>query len=265
MGLAYTATNDTGEHRAGVEVSVVMPCLNEERAVGVCVAAAQQALRQARVRGEVVVADNGSTDQSAAIAASRGACVVHAPTRGYGAAYLAGLRHARGNHIVIGDADGSYDFASIGALLEPLVNGTADLVIGSRFAGHILPGAMPALHRHIGNPLLTSTLRLLFGTEVTDSQSGFRAFTGCAMRRMGLGEQGMAFASEMIIKAAWAGLRIAEVPIVYRPRIGRSKLAPLRDGWAHLSVMLRLRLSGPPGRDPAQRSLDRKHRRARRA
>lgn len=221
-----------------VEVSIVIPCLNEENSIGIVVEKAQQALREMGVSGEVIVADNGSTDRSVEIARSLGARVVEVSERGYGNALRSGIEVARGRYIVIGDADNSYDFLETSRLLVPLRDG-ADIVIGSRFLGTILPGAMRWSSR-IGNPLMTGILNLLFGSHFSDSQSGMRAFTREAWRRLRLQSTGMEFASEMLIQAWRAGLRIVEVPITFHPdQRGRPPhLRPIRDGWRHLKLML---------------------------
>lgn len=219
-------------------VSVVMPCLNEAQGVGKCVAKAIAALRQMQVAGEVIVVDNGSTDGSADIAARAGARVVHERRRGYGAAYVRGFEEARGAIIVMGDADDSYDFLDIGRFVEPLLQGSADVVMGSRLKGHILPGAMPWSHRWIGNPILSGMLRLFFRASVSDAHCGMRSLTRQACQRMRLRTQGMEFASEMVVNALREGLRIVEVPITYRPREGVSKLSGLRDAWRHVRFML---------------------------
>ena len=222
-----------------IEVSVVMPCLNEAATVAACVSQANMALADAGLVGEVVVADNGSTDGSPERAQEAGARVVPVPHRGYGAAYLGGLAAARGRYLVMGDADGTYDFGDIPAFVARLKEGN-DLVIGSRFAGRILPGAMPWLHRYIGNPVLTGILGLFFGQRVSDAHCGMRALTREANERMRLRTTGMEYASEMIAVAIRQGLKVAEIPIVYHPREGESKLRSFRDGWRHLRFMLLL-------------------------
>jgi len=222
-----------------LEVSVVMPCLNEAAGVGSCVLKARAALDRAGLVGEVVVADNGSTDDSPALAEAAGARVVHVAERGYGAAYLGGLSAARGRYLVMGDADGTYDFDDIPAFVAKLKEGH-DLVIGSRFAGTIMPGAMPWLHQYIGNPVLTGILGLFFGQKVSDAHCGMRAMTREANARMGLRTSGMEYASEMIAMAIRQGLTVGEIPIVYAPREGESKLRSFRDGWRHLRFMLLL-------------------------
>jgi glycosyltransferase involved in cell wall biosynthesis len=220
-----------------LEISVVMPCLNEEETIAACVEKAREGIRRLGVTGEVVVADNGSTDRSVAIAESLGARVVHVAQRGYGAAYRGGIAAAHGRVIVMGDSDDTYDFTAIDQLIAPLAKG-ADLVLGSRLRGDITPGAMPWLHRYIGNPLLSATLNFFFHTRISDTHSGLRAFTRATYDRLRLRTTGMEFASEMLIAAAREGCRIAEVPIVYHARAGESKLQTFRDGWRHLRLLL---------------------------
>ena len=219
------------------EVSVVLPCLNEEATVGAVVDEAFAGLRRAGVDGEVVVVDNGSTDRSAAIAKEHGARVVHEARRGYGSAYLAGLAAARGELLVLADADGTYPLDDLRPFLDPLREGT-DLVIGSRFRGKIQDEAMPFLNRWIGNPILTGTLNLFFKAGVSDAHCGLRAVRRDALQRLDLRTPGMEFASEMVISAVKRGLRIDEVPIDYRARGGESKLSPYKDAWRHMRFML---------------------------
>ncbi len=221
-----------------VEVSVVMPCLNEEETIGVCVEKALEGIRRTGLTGEVIVSDNGSEDRSIEIAEGLGARVIRQPKRGYGNAYLAGFNAARGEYIVMGDSDNTYDFTEIGALIRPLREEGAEYVMGSRFAGTILPGAMPWLHQYIGNPVLTRILNMMFGLKASDCHTGLRAFTREAYGKMRLRTTGMEFASEMVINAAKAKLKVAEVPITYYPRGGESKLRSFRDGWRHLRFML---------------------------
>lgn len=220
-----------------IVVSVVMPCLNEEETIGACVTKALEGIRRTGLPGEVVVSDNGSTDRSVAIATELGARVIHQPARGYGNAYRAGFEAARGKYIVMGDSDDTYDFTEIDKLIDKLREGN-EYVLGSRFAGQILPGAMPWLHQYIGNPVLTGLLNFLFGLKSSDAHSGLRAFTRDAYKRMRLQTTGMEFASEMVINAARAKLKVAEVPIIYYPRGGESKLRSFRDGWRHLRFMM---------------------------
>jgi hypothetical protein len=219
------------------DVSFVIPCLDEEEAIAVVVSKARLALDELGVPGEVIVVDNASEDRSAALAAAAGATVVHEPRRGYGSAYLAGLAAASGRYIVLTDADDTYDLSRIGEFVDRLRNG-ADLVLGSRFKGRILPGAMPWSHRWIGNPALTGMLNVLFGARVSDAHCGLRALRRDALERLGLSATGMEFASEMVIKASKRGLVIEEIPIEYRPRVGESKLNSVRDAWRHVRFML---------------------------
>jgi len=232
-----TTTEQTAEAKAP-EVSIVIPCLNEENSIGIVVEKAKRAIEMMGMSGEVIVADNGSTDRSVEIALSKGARVVHVAQKGYGNALRGGIEAARGRIIVIGDADDSYDFLEAPKLVEKIREGY-DLVVGSRFKGRILPGAMPWTSK-IGNPIMTFTLNLLFKVNTSDSQSGMRAFTKEAYRKMQLQATGMEFASEMLIKAGKAKLRIAEVPITLHPdKRGRPPhLRPIRDGWRHLKLML---------------------------
>jgi glycosyltransferase involved in cell wall biosynthesis len=221
------------------ELSVVMPCLNEEASVGLCVRKAWAGIEATGLRGEVIVVDNGSVDASAAVARAAGARVVHQSRRGYGNAYLKGFSAARGRIIVMGDADDSYDFTAIPELIRPLSDGY-DYVLGSRFAGQIRPQAMTWSHRRIGNPVLTAILNGLFRLRVSDAHSGFRAFTRAALDSLALQSEGMELASEIVVKASRANLRAKEIPITYHPRIGESKLNSLRDGWRHLRFLLLL-------------------------
>jgi Glycosyl transferase family 2 len=220
-----------------IEVSVVLPCLNEEATVGAVVDEAFLGLERAGVTGEVIVVDNGSTDDSAAIAADHGARVVQEQRRGYGSAYLAGLGAAQGELIVLSDADGTYPLGDLASLLQPLREGR-DLVVGSRLRGEIEPAAMPWAHRWLGNPVLTGTLNVLFGAGVSDAHCGLRAVRRSALATLDLQTTGMEFASEMVVKAAKRGLSIGEVPITYRSRLGDSKLSPYRDAWRHVRFML---------------------------
>jgi glycosyltransferase involved in cell wall biosynthesis len=222
------------------DISVVMPCLNEAASVGMCIEKAWEGISRTGLTGEVVVSDNGSTDDSIAVATRAGARVVRQPERGYGNAYLKGFAEARGRYIIMGDSDGSYDFAQLDRLIAPLREDGYDYVLGSRFAGKILPGAMPWSHRYIGNPVLTGVLNRLFKVKSSDAHSGMRAFTADAYRRMELQSAGMELASEIVINAAKVGLRGTEVPITYHPREGESKLNSMRDGWRHLRFMLLL-------------------------
>ena len=217
-------------------VSVVIPCLNEAASIERCVAEARDALAAAGLSGEVVVADNGSDDGSPELARAAGARVVHEARRGYGSAYLAGFAAARGDYIVMADADLTYDFAEIPRFVEHLENG-AELVIGNRM-DNIKPGAMPWLHRYVGNPVLTGVLNLFFRTGVSDAHCGMRALRRDVLPRLDLRTTGMEFASEMVIRAAKEKLDIRQLPIEYHPREGESKLSTFRDGWRHLRFLL---------------------------
>jgi len=223
---------------AAVEVSIVMPCLNEAETVARCIQKAQSAVEHLGLNAEIIVADNGSTDGSAVIARELGARVVEVARKGYGAALIGGIEAAAGEFVVMGDADASYDFGEIGPCIERLRAGY-DLVVGNRFAGGIEPGAMPLLHR-FGNPVLTNISRTFFHTPIRDMHCGLRAFRKDAFERMQLRAAGMEFASEMVIKASLKGMRIGEVPVVLHPD-GRSRpphLRTWRDGWRHLRFML---------------------------
>jgi glycosyltransferase involved in cell wall biosynthesis len=217
-------------------VSVVIPCLNEAQNIQQCVRAALAAIADMGVPGEVVVADNGSHDGSAALARAAGAFVVDEPRRGYGSAYLAGFAAARGRYLVMADADLTYDFNEIPRFVAALEEG-AQMAIGDRM-GNIQPGAMPWLHRYIGNPLLTGLLNLFFRTGVKDAHCGMRAVRRDALAQLDLRTTGMEFASEMVIRAAKLNMSIAEFPIEYHPRGGESKLSSFRDGWRHLRFLL---------------------------
>jgi glycosyltransferase involved in cell wall biosynthesis len=227
------------------DVSIVMPCLNERQALGHCVGVAHRALDVLRARhgltGEIIVADNGSTDGSQQLARSLGARVVAVEARGYGAALRGGFVAARGRYLVMGDADGSYDFLEAVPMIEALMGG-ADICMGSRFKGEIAPGAMPWKNRYIGNPVLTGLLNLLFQCKVDDAHCGLRALTKTCFERLRLDGAGMEFASEMLIKAVLLDQRIAEVPVTLRPDLrGRAPhLRPWRDGWRHLRYLLML-------------------------
>lgn len=222
-----------------VEVSIVMPCLNEAESLGACVEKARDTLQALGIRGEVIVADNGSSDGSQAIAEGLGARVVDVETKGYGSALLGGITVACGRFIIMGDADGSYDFTAIGPFVEKLRHGY-DLVMGNRFAGGIRPGAMPPLHRYVGNPVLSRIGRLFFRSPVGDFHCGLRGFRKEAIERLDLRTIGMEFASEMIVKATIMHLRIAEVPTTLSPalRTRQPHLRTWRDGWRHLRFLL---------------------------
>ena len=217
-------------------VSVVIPCLNEEATIQRCVRKALDVLAEHGIAGEVIVSDNDSEDQSARLAAEAGAVVVHEPERGYGSAYMAGFAVARGSYIMMADADLTYDFEEIPRFLAELDRG-ADMVIGNRMK-NIHPGAMPWLHRYIGNPLLSGFLNLLFRTGVDDAHCGMRALRRDRLAQLDLRTTGMEFASEMVIRAAKEHLVLRQFAIEYHPREGESKLSSFRDGWRHLRFLL---------------------------
>jgi glycosyltransferase involved in cell wall biosynthesis len=219
------------------EITVIIPCLNEEAGVGAVVDQAFEGIRRSERPGEVIVVDNGSIDASARIAAERGAIVVSEERRGYGSAYLAGLEAACGEYVVMADADNTYPLAELPEFVERLANGD-DLVIGSRFNGTIHGDAMPFLNRFVGNPVLTGMLNVLFGVKVSDAHCGMRAVRRDALPSLDLHSTGMEFASEMVFKAYRRGLTVSEVPIDYYPRVGESKLNRIGDAWRHVRFML---------------------------
>jgi glycosyltransferase involved in cell wall biosynthesis len=216
---------------------VVIPCLDEERAVGAVVEQAWEGIERSGRDGEVIVVDNGSTDSSAEIAKEHGATVVREPRRGYGQAYLTGIAHARGDYVVMADADGTYPVNELAAFVDRLDSGD-DLVLGSRFEGRIHEGAMPWSNRWIGNPILTGMLNRLFGIRVSDAHCGMRAVSRSALNVLDLHSTGMEFASEMVFKAFRRKLKVGEIPIDYYPRTGESKLSRFGDGWRHVRFML---------------------------
>ncbi|MEK6337081.1 MAG: glycosyltransferase family 2 protein [Acidobacteriota bacterium] len=216
-----------------------MPCLNEAETLASCITKAQSSLKNLNIAGEIIVADNGSTDGSQAIAARMGARVVPVAAKGYGSALMGGIAAARGRYIIMGDADDSYDFANLEPFFQKLRNG-CDLVIGNRFKGGIQPGAMPALHRYLGNPVLSGMGRLFFRSPCGDFHCGLRGFSKAAIQKLDLRTTGMEFATETVVKATIYKLRIAEVPTTLVPD-GRSRpphLRSWRDGWRHLRFML---------------------------
>jgi len=225
--------------RDDVELSVVMPCLNEAATVGICVKKAMDALELHGIRGEVIIADNGSTDGSQQIAREFGARVVPVETRGYGSALQSGIAAAHGEFILMGDADDTYDFAQLNEFVAKLREGY-DLVMGNRFLGKILPGAMPPLHRYLGNPVLTGIGRLFFKSPVGDFHCGLRAFRKDAIEELGLRTLGMEFATEMVVKATAFGLSVTEIPTTLAPdrRDRPPHLRTWRDGWRHLRFLL---------------------------
>jgi glycosyltransferase involved in cell wall biosynthesis len=222
-----------------LELSVVIPCLNEAQTIAVCIERALRAMADHGIRGEVVVSDNGSTDGSIEISTAAGARVVSCPTRGYGAALQWGFTQARGRYLIMGDADQSYDFSLLPRFMEEARKGSK-FVIGSRLRGQIEPGAMPPLHRYLGTPVLTWILNRLFGTRISDCNCGMRCIERATFFTLGVVSPGMEFASEMIVKAAVMGVHISEVPIdFYRDRRDRRPhLRPFRDGWRHLRLLL---------------------------
>lgn len=222
-----------------LELTILMPCLNEAETIGMCVRTARAFLARAGIDGEVLVADNGSTDRSVEIAERLGARVVYVAERGYGSTLLEGIEQARGEFVIMGDADGSYDFGQLEPFFEKL-DENFDLVIGDRFRGGIAPGAMRPLHRYIGNPVLSQLGRLFFPPGVSDFHCGLRGFRRASALSLGLRSKGMEFASEMIVRALLQGLRVAEVPTTLLPD-GRSRpphLRTWRDGWRHLRFLL---------------------------
>ncbi len=236
--LEVSAIPPAAEH-GGCELSVVMPCLDEAETLAACVTKALSFLDCSGVDGEVVVADNGSTDGSQEIAERLGARVVTVPVRGYGAALRGGIEAARGTYVIMADADDSYDLSDLSPFLERLRAGD-ELVMGNRFEGGIEPGAMPALHRYLGNPVLSLVGRVLFRSPVRDFHCGIRGFRRDSIRELDLRTIGMEFASEMVVKATLHNLRISEVPTTLRPD-GRSRpphLRSWRDGWRHLRFLL---------------------------
>ena len=228
-----------------IGVSIVMPCLNEAATLAACIDRAKQALAQIEAQhgllGEVVIADNGSTDGSQKIATDNGARVVDVPDPGYGAALIGGFAAAHGQYLIMGDSDCSYDFVESVPMVTALING-ADLCMGSRFHGEIKPGAMPWKNRYIGNPVLSAILRLFFRSRISDAHCGIRAITRDGLERLKLSSQGMEFASEMVLKSTLLKYTIAEVPVTLSPD-GRDRaphLKPWRDGFRHLFYMLML-------------------------
>lgn len=228
-----------GEEHSPVELSVVMPCLNESRTLAICIGKAQDTMRRLGIRGEVIVADNGSTDGSQSLAESMGARVVPISERGYGSALRGGIAAARGTFVVMGDSDDSYDFTQVGEFLARLNEGY-DLVMGNRFRGGIRPGAMPFLHRYLGNPVLSWLGRLFFGCPVGDFQCGLRGFRKGAIDQLKLQTSGMEFSTEMVVKATLFNLKILEIPTTLSPD-GRDRpphLRTWRDGWRYLRFLL---------------------------
>jgi len=239
MTVTTLVRADTDADRHAIELSIVMPCLNEAETLGVCIEKANRFLAESGVVGEVVIADNGSTDGSQKIATGLGARVVAVPVRGYGAALQAGIVASRGTFVAMADSDDSYDFLGLMPFVAKLRGGD-DLVMGNRFQGGIAKGAMPPLHRYLGNPVLSFVGRLFYPSQIGDFHCGLRAFRRDAILALGLKTTGMEFASEMVVKATLAHLRVAEVPTTLSPD-GRSRpphLRSWRDGWRHLKFLL---------------------------
>ena len=222
-----------------LELTILMPCLNEAETLSICIKKAKESLSRCGIIGEVLIADNGSTDDSVKIAEAHGARVIHVPVRGYGAALLNGIKAANSEYVIMGDADDSYDFSRIEPFIEKLRAGI-DLVMGNRFHGGIVPGAMPFLHKYLGNPVLSFIGRLFFKIPVGDFHCGLRGFKRDSILGLRLSTSGMEFASEMVVRAALTGLSIAEVPTTLSPdgRSGQPHLNTWRDGWRHLRFLL---------------------------
>ena len=242
---ANPANTDTDKATTPVDVSILMPCLNEERSLPQCLSWASDTLRELAKRhglsGEVIVSDNGSSDRSVELAEAAGVRVVHCPDKGYGNALRYGVEHSRGRYIVMGDADGSYDFREAVPMVEKLLDGY-ELCMGSRFKGKIMPRAMPWKNRYIGNPVLSGMLNMLFHSGMSDAHSGLRAFSKSGYRRINPTAPGMEFASEIVIKATLVKLKCTEVPITLHEdlRARPPHLRPWQDGWRHLRYLLML-------------------------
>ncbi len=219
------------------EISIVLPCLNEEKALGSCIDKIRDVIHKGKLDAEIIVSDNGSTDKSCSIASEKKVTLVHEREKGYGAAYLRGFEAARGRYIFMADADGTYDFEEIPKFVEQLKAGY-DFAIGNRFQGNMEKGAMPWANKYIGNPILAAILRIFFHTRIHDTHCGMRALTREAVKKLNLKTTGMEFASEMIVEALKKNLKIKELPIDYHARSGDSKLQPAADGWRHLRFML---------------------------
>ena len=237
MKLKESLTDKTATLGDVPPISLIIPTRNEAETIRECIQRAQQVFREMDLAGEILVADN-SSDETAAIANSCGAKVIKPPKLGYGNAYMAGFEQAGGEYIVLMDGDLTYDPKAIPDMIAILQSGNYDMVMGSRLKGVILPGAMPALHRYIGNPVLTWILNILFSSRISDAHCGLRAISKDALKKLSLRSGGMEFASEMLIEAARKDLRVAEVPITYAPRKGLSKLHSFTDGWRHVRFMM---------------------------
>jgi len=234
-----TNSSDADDADGALELTILLPCLNEAETIAICVQKAVSFLLLHSVNGEVLVADNGSTDGSQTIAEAAGARVIHVPERGYGSALMAGIKAAWGRFVIMGDADDSYDLTALMPFLSQLRAG-ADLVMGNRFRGGIAPGAMPPLHRYLGNPALSFIGRLFFRSKIGDFHCGLRGFNRAQVLRLGLQATGMEFASELVVKATLARYQVEEVPTTLVPD-GRSRpphLRSWRDGWRHLRFLL---------------------------
>lgn len=221
-----------------IELTILMPCLNEEETIGACISKAQQFLKNYQIAGEILIADNASTDKSAEIAQKMGARVVHVEKKGYGSALICGTQNARGKYVIMGDADDSYDFLHLEGFVEKLRAGY-DLVMGDRFAGGIEKGAMPWLHKYVGNPILSAIGRLFFNSKIKDFHCGLRGYNKKSIEKLGLQTAGMEYASEMVVKAELYHLKITQIPTVLR-KDGRSHkphLRSFRDGWRHLKFL----------------------------
>jgi glycosyltransferase involved in cell wall biosynthesis len=226
---------------SNVDLSIVFPTLNEELTIGICIKKALKLFDILNLNGEILVSDGFSVDRTVEIAMSLGARVIYQDGKGYGNAYISGFKKAKGKILVMADADNTYDILELPKFIRPLQDNIADFVIGNRFRGTLQPGAMPWLCRYIGNPILGKILEILFRTGISDPHCGMRAFTKEAFIKMNPSCNGMAFASELVVRAKRSNLRILEVPINYYPRVGSSKLNPLRDGFQHLLYMLKAR------------------------
>lgn len=234
---AILGNRDINDIMSENAISVIIPCMNEEKTIGKCIQKARAALKKEGLDGEIIVSDN-STDRSREIAQQMGAKVVIPMNRGYGNAYMEGIRYAKGRYLLFADADNTYDLHEMHRLLRPLIDGSADFVMGTRLKGGIKTGSMPWLHRYIGNPALTWILNLLFKTHFSDTHCGMRAITRESYLKLDIKSEGMEYASEMIIEAARKKLRMKEVPVTYYPRITPSKLHSWGDGWRHLRFMM---------------------------
>jgi len=226
-----------------LNISVVIPCLDEERTLGICIDKIRVFFREHAYQGEIIVVDNGSKDQSVQVAKERLVTVLHESQQGYGAACRRGLQAARGDIIVLADGDDTYDFLELEQFIEPLKNGSCDLVSGTRLKGKIKPGAMPWLHRWLGNPFLTWIFNMLYGGHVSDLLSGYKALSREGLNRLTLRQSGMKFTAELMLTALRTGLRMRETPITYSLRSPwtRTKLRSFRDGWGYFIFLLQAR------------------------